>query len=530
MHSLDSGASPTPAIPAVSDAAVPDIPSMLTSLALTQPDVPALLAPERPTLDFAGLHAQMRYVCDTLGGWGIERGDPVAVLLPRGPEMAAVCALLPAAATCVPLDANASAEACERLFERCAVRALVTLGGTRCAATDTAERMGLMRIGLAAERSAPAGSFELILERRPTARPAPSPCGPGTAYVLSTSGTTARNKLVPVEHRQITAYSAAIKPLYRYVPTDLSIQIVPPHLAHGIKSALMVPLLAGTSIVCPPAFQVDDFFRLLDEYRPTWFTAGFTVYRELLRAADRYRQVIRNARLRFLRVGSGKLEEHEIAALERVFNAPVILNLSSTETCLLAVSPFPPGQRKSGSLGRTLVNEIAIRGLDGRILPPGEEGEIVARGPLVFDGYIDDPELTRQAFVDGWYRTGDMGRLDDEGFLYLTGRIKDVINRGGEKISPAEIDAVLACHPAVADAAAFGLPHQTLGELVVAAVVPRQDVPADENDIRRHLRARLSPTKVPSRIFFVDRLPRLENGKLRRDRLRQTFASRAARA
>jgi acyl-CoA synthetase (AMP-forming)/AMP-acid ligase II len=314
-----------------------------------------------------------------------------------------------------------------------------------------------------------------------------------------------------------------MKTWFGHTSADVSLHLVPHHLAHGIKSALMVPLLAGTSIVCPPEFRVDAFYRLIEEYRPTWFTAGFSVHREILRGVDRYRDIVDRTNLRFLRSGSGKLEPDEIMRLEDAFRAPMVIPLSSTETCLIAASPLPPRQRKPGSVGLPVVNEVAIRGEDGSLLGPDEEGEIVVRGPLVFDGYLDDPALTERAFVDGWYRTGDVGKRDGEGYLYLTGRIKDVINRGGEKIAPAEIDAVLQSHPAVAEAAAFGMPHPTLGELVVAAVVPRPGARLDEKALRQHVRARLAPTKVPSRIFVVDSLPRTEGGKLRRSELREAL-------
>lgn len=509
---------------------IADIPAVLTALARSQPDRPAILAPGRKPLSFADLDAQMAYVRATLANWGIGRGDPVAVLLPKGPEMAVACAVLPAAATCVPLDAGSSVEDYGRLFRRCSVRALVMPPDAEGAAVNAAERAGLMRIEVTADASAPAGRFDMDLVRRATGPRAESPCRPTIAYILCTSGTTAQRKLVPIRHDQIVGYSAAIRDVYGFTPDDLSIHVVPPHLAHGIKSALMVPLLAGTSIVCPPDFQVDAFFRLLEIYRPTWFTAGFTVHREILRAVARYRHILDGTKLRFLRSGSGRLEPDEIARLEQAFGAPVVVKLSSTETCIISINPLPQQERRPDSVGRPVANDVAIRGDDGALLGPDHEGEIVVRGPLVFDGYIDDPAANEQAFVDGWYRTGDLGKFDADGFLYLTGRIKDIINRGGEKISPAEIDAVLETHPAVADAAAFGVPHPTLGELVVAAVVPRAGARPDEGAIRRHARSRLAPVKVPSRIFFVDRLPRSENGKLQRAQLRETVAVRLAHA
>jgi acyl-CoA synthetase (AMP-forming)/AMP-acid ligase II len=228
--------------------------------------------------------------------------------------------------------------------------------------------------------------------------------------------------------------------------------------------------------------------------------------------------------MRFMRASSGRLEPEEIRRLEQAFDAPVIVGLSSTESGWITVNPLPPKTRKAGSVGVPAINDVRLHDETGHALDVGQEGEVVVKGPLVYDGYLDDPEATSRSFDDGWYRTGDLGKFDTDGFLYLTGRIKDVINQGGEKISPAEIDGILASHPAVADGAAFGAPHPTLGQVVVAAVVLVAGAERDDRSIRNHVRAHLPVSKMPRKIFFVESLPRAENGKLRRQELQQELA------
>jgi acyl-CoA synthetase (AMP-forming)/AMP-acid ligase II len=501
-----------------------DGPSVLAGYAVSQPDNAAILSPGKTPLSFAALFAQQEYVREALEGWGIGRGDPVAVLLPKGPEMAVAIAVLPVSATAVPLDLNLSSEDYESMFRRCSAKALILPRGLQHNARVAADRSGLFLIELEADPDAPAGAFELAAVGVPDKRRDGEGLGPDIAYVLSTSGTTSQRKLIPYHHNHIVPYAETMKTWFRFESTDLSIHLVPMYFAHGIKASLMVPLLSGTSIICPPAYKAKTFFTLLDEYRPTWITAGFTIYRDILHHVGEYRQIASETRLRFMRCGAGRLEPDEIARLEKAFDTPLIVGLGSTESGSITCNPIPPRTRKIDSVGVPTANEVRLRDENGHFVEVGREGEIVARGPLVFGGYLDDPLANEQVFIDGWYRTGDLGKFDEDGFLYLTGRVKEVINRGGEKISPTEIDRTLESHPAVAEGAAFGIPHPTLGELVVAAVVPLPGADTDERDIRRHVRLHFAASKVPSKIFFVDRLPRAENGKLRRNKLCEAVA------
>ncbi|MGZ8156213.1 MAG: AMP-binding protein [Burkholderiales bacterium] len=368
--------------------------------------------------------------------------------------------------------------------------------------------------------------FTLELARQQASLARESPSRPDWAYVLTTSGTTGRRKLVPRSHRQLALYAQSLSECYHVAANDVGCHLVPMHHSHGLDAALMIPLQRGASVVCLPEFDIQGFFAALDEYRVTWLTAVFTVYREILRRAPDFCEAVAKNRLRFMRVGSGCLGPDEIDRIERTFGAPLLMGFGMTEARMITHDPLPPRMRKRGSVGVPLRNQVAIMSEAGAICATGYVGEVVVRGPLVFDGYFDDAQATAAAFVDGWFRTGDLGRFDEDGFLYLVGRIKDLINRGGEKISPVEIDAVIESHPDVYAAATFGVPHPTLGQEVVAAVVRKSDAAVGESEIIDRVRAQMGPLRTPRCIYFLDELPRTDSGKIRRSELSSRFGAK----
>ena len=501
-----------------------DIPTVLSGLAVTHPDNAAILAPGREPLSFAALKSQLDYVRDRMRGWGIERGDAVAVYLPIRPELAVAVAVLPAAATVIFLDPTLSTEDYVSLFRRCSVKAIVLPRAEQGAARTAAQSLELFQIELTVDQNAPAGTFQLDARPLTAQLPVSRNHGRGTAYILRTSGTTSECKLIPYAHRQIVRHAEVGRQWLGVGPDDLNFHFAPLHLSSGIKSTLMNPILNGVTVFCPPAYDSEKFFTWLAEYSPTWFSASFTVLRDILQHAEEHKEQCAGSGLRFIRSSSGRLEPEEIARLEEIFQTPVITNLSTTETGWISGNPLPPGQRKYGSVGTPMGNETRLVDDGVFYTEAGREGEIVVRGPSVFSGYLDDPAATESAFMDGWYRTGDLGRFDEDGYLYITGRLKEIINSGGIKISPAEIDSVLSRHPAIADAGAFSLPHGTLGEVAVAAVVLEPGADADEKSLKNHVSAHLSKAKTPRKIYVMDRLPRSAAGKLRRADLRDLIA------
>ncbi len=488
------------------------------SLARRQPAAPALQVRGRVALTYYELGAQVRYVRTRLSAWGIRPGDIVAGFAASRPEMAVVSASFPSSSTFAPLSPSLPREAYADLLKRLRPKAVLVPEREEHALVAAARELGLAEIRVSSEPDARAGQFTLHLSRSSPSLDATAQTTSPGAYILVSSGTTGRPKLVPVEHDHVLGHASVMRDWLRLTPDDVGCHLVPMHLAHGVRNGLIVPLLAGQSVVCLEESDVDGFFRSFDDFRPTYLTAGFTIYRELLSRAADHRERLAHGRLRFLRIGAGRLEPEEIDRIEQVFAVPALKGLTLSEGAATQ-DPLPPGVRKIGALGVPLGNELAIMRATGEFEPAGSSGEIVIRGPLVFRGYLDDPELTAQSFADGWFRTGDVGYVDEDGYLYHTGRMKEMINRGGEKFSPLQIDAALESLQGVREAASFGVAHPRLGEEVVAAVVREESARIDEEDLIERAKSRLGPKGVPRRIFFVDRLPRNDGGKLRRAEL-----------
>jgi acyl-CoA synthetase (AMP-forming)/AMP-acid ligase II/acyl carrier protein len=286
---------------------------------------------------------------------------------------------------------------------------------------------------------------------------------------------------------------------------------------HGLVAAVLSSLAAGGSVCCTPGFNALRFFAWLDDATPTWYTAVPTMHQAIAAKAAAHRDVIAEAPLRFVRSSSASLPPSVLTSLEETFHAPVVEAYGMTEAAhQMASNPLPPRPRRAGSVGLAAGPEIAIMDESGTLLPPDAIGEVVVRGPNVTRGYENNPSANGAAFTDGWFRTGDQGTLDTQGYLYLTGRLKEIINRGGEKISPREVDDVLMDHPDVAQAVTFAIPSARLGEDVGAAVVLREGARAREADLRDFAATRLAEFKVPRIIRLVEEIPKGPTGKLQR--------------
>jgi acyl-CoA synthetase (AMP-forming)/AMP-acid ligase II len=477
---------------------------------------PALLAPGRPALDFAGLRRQAAATVGMLNALGAGRDDAVAIVLPNGPEMASAFLCIAGAATTAPLNPAYTADEFGFYLRDLGAKLLVVGEGADTPALAAAARLGIPVARLAVPDGAPAGAFELRGTPAQAARPGPA----GTddcALVLHTSGTTSRPKIVPLSHANVCASARNIAASLELTAADRCLNIMPLFHIHGLVAAVLASLHAGASVACTPGFNALQFFAQVAELRPTWYTAVPTMHQAIAARAARQREVVEANPLRLVRSSSASLPPQVMAAVEQALGAPVIEAYGMTEAAhQMASNPLPPRPRRPGSVGVAAGPEVAIMDEAGRLLPRGETGEVVIRGDNVTAGYRGNPQANAAAFTNGWFRTGDQGRLDAEGYLWLTGRLKEIINRGGEKISPREVDEVLMDHPAVAQAVTFAVPHDKLGEDVAAAVVLREGASCTERELREFAGRRLAAMKVPRQVLFLDEIPKGSTGKLQR--------------
>jgi amino acid adenylation domain-containing protein len=492
-----------------------DLTACLLALAAEHPSAVALRAPGRPAMSFGELGSRIHAVGARLGAWGIGRGDIVAWTTDARAESAAALAIMPVAATLAPLDPGMTADAYLALLQRLKPKAVATPAGSEHPIGEAARRLGIAEISVVPDANGAAGAFDLELSRPEASLESVRVAAPEMAYVSATSGTTGRPKLVPHGQRQIMLTVRAMGECLAMGPGDVSAHVAPLHLANGIRASFLLSLIGGGAVACLPVGDVDAFLAAVENGEISYTSASYTFMRELLQRVDAGRRVGKG-RLRLLRVASGRLEPDEMDRLATAFDTPIVTGLASTESGFVAHQRLPPAVRSRDSVGPPLACEIRLVDEQGHKLAPGAIGEIQVRGPQVFAGYFDDPELTARAFAGDWFRMGDLGRFDDDGELHVVGRIDDVINRGGEKISPVEIDAVLRTIPGVADAAAFAMPHPRLGEELVAAVVRMPGNRLDAQSAMAQARARLGPRRAPRHLWFVDALPRNHAGKLLR--------------
>lgn len=476
----------------------------------------AIGAPGRKSLTYAGLRAHVEATVGRLNELGIGRGDAVAIVLPNGPEMASAFVSIAAGATTAPLNPAYRRDEFKFYLSDLDASLLVVEAGSTSPALDVAADFGIKVATLTVDAKQPAGIFELEGDSG-TPGSTGRPEADDTALVLHTSGTTSRPKIVPLSQKNVCASAASVATSIALEPLDRCLSIMPLFHIHGLIAAVLGSLEAGASVHCTPGFNALHFFRWLEEIGPSWYTGVPTMHQAILSRASRNKEAIDAASLRLVRSSSASLPPQVMAELEATFGAPVIEAYGMTEAAhQMASNPLPPMQRKPGHVGLPAGPEVSIMNEAGILLPVDTIGEIVIRGPSVTSGYKNNDKANAEAFTNGWFRTGDQGVMDEDGYFRLTGRLKEIINRGGEKISPREVDEVLLDHPAIAQVVTFAVPHPKLGEDVAAAVVLADGSDADEQSIRAFVAERLAAMKVPRKIVFLDEIPKGATGKIQR--------------
>ncbi len=495
--------------------------------AQSRPNAAAIAAPGRPAMTYQALFQQTIALRQSLVDQDIGRGDRIAIVLPNGPEMAAAFLGVTTVATAAPLNPAYSAPEFEFYLADLKVKAVIVPAGSQNPVLSVAATQNIPILELDSNPHDAAGIVTLAQVGNPheTSQP-PWTEAADIALVLHTSGTTARPKQVPLTHRNLCISAANIATTLALAPRDRSLNLMPLFHIHGLVGVLLASLQAGGSVICTAGFQGAAFFDWLLEEQPTWFSAVPTIHQAILRLAPHYPEAIAQAPLRFIRSSSAPLPPQVLRAVEQVFGVPMIEAYGMTEAAhQMTSNPLPPGQRWPGSVGMAAGPEagpeVAILDDNHELAPAGQIGEVVIRGDSVTQGYVDNPAANQSAFYQGWFRTGDLGYLDPEGRLFLQGRLKEMINRGGEKISPHEVEHVLLDHPAIAQAVAFAAPHPSLGEAVAAAVVLQPGAIPPTAELHAFLANRLAPFKVPVQILCLTEIPKGPTGKLQRIGLAQ---------
>ncbi len=480
----------------------------------------AVSAPGRPTLSHGALRLLIEATLARLNGLGLGRNDRVAIVLDNGPEMATCFLACANGVASAPLNPSYRADEFEFYLSDLNAKALIVGRGSASPAVDVAVKLGVPIIDLVSDAASPAGSFTLEPRRAGAATPATNggyAAPEDVSMVLHTSGTTSRPKIVPLSQGNLAASASNIARTLQFSSKDCGLNIMPLFHIHGLIAGVLAPLSAGSQVFCTPGFNALKFFGWMDEAKPTWYTAVPTMHQAILGRASRSADVIARNPLRFLRSSSSSIPPQVIRELEEVFHAPLIEAYGMTEaTHQMCSNPLPPALRKPGTVGQAAGPEVAIMSEDGVLLARGETGEIVIRGPNVTAGYESNPKANAEAFHNGWFRTGDQGVMDAEGYVSITGRLKEIINRGGEKISPREVDEILMDHPAVAQVVCFGMPHPKLGEEVAAVVVLREGQQASERELQEFVAQRAADFKVPKKVLFMPEIPKGATGKLQR--------------
>src|SRR5258707_9975203 len=441
--------------------------TLLQLIELAPSDSPALLLTDSGIrVTYQSLRNQVTAMADALASMGIGRGDRVATALPNG--LPAIVSFLAAsvAGTAAPLNPGYREEEFSFYLEDPRAKVLLCPPEGADAARKAAEGRGVPVYTLEMDDSG-----VVRIARAPGGRTAAAPSGDDVALVLHTSGSTGRPKRVPILHRNLAASTQNIVAHYILSPDDVALCVMPLFHVHGLVASTLSTLLSGGTVAVPNKFNPLSFWRTVRDTKATWYSAVPTIHNLLLSRAGEERPAGAEG-LRFIRSCSASLPPEMMERMERVFGVPVLEAYGMTEAShQMSSNPKPPATRKPGSVGPGTGVRIGIMDEAGNLLANGERGEVVIQGPNVVSGYENNPEANAKSFTNEWFRTGDQGFLDEDGYLTLTGRLKEMINRGGEKIGPREIDEVLLSHPAVAEAVAFGVPHPMWGEEVAAAIV-----------------------------------------------------------
>ena len=476
-------------------------------------DAVAITAPGRPSLTYKAFVEHIDEIGAQLGSQGLTNSDRVAIVLPNGPDMASAFLCVASYMSAAPLNPTYKQAEYEFYLEDLNPNLLILEENSTNPAREAARKLSIPIAEIKVSKDAPAGTFSLFDGYVPIELPTEK----AEALVLHTSGTTSRPKLVPLTQSNLVASADNIASTLRLSEIDHSLNIMPLFHIHGLIAVLCASMSAGASVCCTPGFNALKFFELAVSEKITWYSGVPTMHQAILLRGKRQAETAKVLNLRFIRSSSASLPPAVFDELAALFVCPVIEAYGMTEaTHQMTSNPLPPLIQKAGFVGLPAGPEVCIMDITGNQLENGAEGEVCIKGDNVTPGYEKNPEANAQSFTNGWFRTGDQGMFDNDGYLKITGRLKEIINRGGEKISPLEIDNVLMEHPAIQQVVSFSVADESYGEEIGVAVVLGDGEKLSEAELKSFANNRLARFKIPKHICFIKEIPKGATGKMQR--------------
>ena len=480
----------------------------------------SVIIPGGPNINYQDFRDEVEKIAGLLAGYGVNKGSAVSIVLENSLDfMVDFLAVTRAGAIAAPLNPAYTVDEFKFFMEDADAKLVIVSAG----ATAAIEAANSLSIPFLISSVNSDGKVALSHKDNNLSKSIDpeNPSPDDIALFLHTSGTTSRPKGVPLTHSNLMTSLNNIVKTYALTENDTALVVMPLFHVHGLIGVALSSLNSAGTIVIPPRFSASNFWQNQALTNATWYSAVPTIHQILLMRSDDDNAPTKS--FRFIRSCSASLAPSVFTDLESRFGAPVLEAYGMTEAShQMSSNLLPPGSRAPGTVGIGTGVEISIMNEQGTLLDVGQKGEVVIKGKNVTHGYHNNPEANAEAFTNGWFRTGDQGVLSDERVLTLTGRLKELINRGGEKISPLEVDAALIKHPAIAEAVCFGVEDVKYGEIVQAAVVLSGE--SSESELRAFCSEQLADFKVPDRIYIVQELPRTATGKIQRRHVSAKFA------
>ena len=473
----------------------------------------AITAPYRPALTYEALIDHVDQIGSELAGQGLTNADRVAIVLPNGPEMATAFLAVSSYMSAAPLNPAYKQSEYEFYLEDLNPKLVIVEENSSNPVRDAAKKLSIPVAEIKVSKNAAAGKFSLF----DTSSAISLPSEKTEALVLHTSGTTSRPKVVPLTQQNLAVSAGNIAKTLKLKGVDHSLNIMPLFHIHGLIAVLCASISAGSSVCCTQGFNALRFFELAKSEKISWYSGVPTMHQAILLRGLRQAEMAKALKLRFIRSSSASLPPSVFDELAELFFCPVIEAYGMTEAShQMTSNPLPPQIQKAGFVGLPAGPEVCIMDSKGTQLQQGYEGEVCIKGDNVTPGYDNNPEANAQGFTNGWFRTGDQGVFDEDGYLKITGRLKEIINRGGEKISPLEIDNVFMEHPSIQQVVSFAVADKTYGEEIGIAVVLSQGEQLSEGELKTFATERLAKFKIPKHICFLEEIPKGATGKMQR--------------